>query len=89
MIKAIVVDSFKNINGSWDPEYTNDNINRLADLKFLLRKKFISTSFYGKLESSTQNWYFSELLENQGNLTWDLNDKSLYIDPNSRFSFDL
>lgn len=88
-IKSIKIISFKNINSSWDPEYPNDNINRLADLKFSLRKNFIITSFDGALSSSTQNWYISELLENQGNLTWDLNNKNLYIDPNSNFTFSL
>ncbi|HEY6142315.1 MAG TPA: hypothetical protein VIV55_02650, partial [Flavobacterium sp.] len=89
-IKSIKVISFKNINGSWDTEYTNNNINRLADLKFFLRKNFIFTSFGEKLESYLKDWYFTEeLFENQSNLTWDLNNKGLYINPNQNFIFDL
>ncbi|HEY6143234.1 MAG TPA: hypothetical protein VIV55_07350 [Flavobacterium sp.] len=89
-IKSIKVISFKNINGIWDTEYTNDNINRLADLKFLLRKNFITTSIDEPLKSSLYDWYFTEeLFENQSNLTWNLNNKGIYIDPNQNFIFNL
>lgn len=97
-IKSIKLLSFKNINGSWDKEYPSDNINRLADLAFALEKRYIMSSF-NEIEYSFEYWrynetlenqgIFSETLENQGNLTWDLNNKNLYIDPYSDFIFHL
>jgi len=85
-IKSIKIISFNNINGTWDTEYTD--INRLADLKFGLQKDHISTT-YDLLKYSRKLWYISDILENQGNLYWDLNNKELYLDPNFKFTFGL
>ena len=87
-IKSVKVISFKNINGSWDTEYANDNINRLADVIFSLEKNHISSSF-DAINYNTYLWYRSSIKENQGDLTWDLSAENLYIDPNLLFKFGL
>lgn len=87
-INRITINSFKDIDGSWDPEYESDNINRLADLKFAFRKNYITTTF-DEMEYASKVWYISEVLMNQGNLTWDLNSLELYIDPNLNLRFGL
>lgn len=88
-IKNLKIISFKNINGIWDSEYSNSDINRLADLQFSLRKTYIKTSFNNKISFSQKVWYLSDILINQGNLTWDLNNRDLNIDPNLKIAFAL
>lgn len=85
-IKRVNVISFSNINGSWDPELSGDD--ELADLKFAFTKNVITGSF-DSMEYSVKTWYISEVLINQGGLTWDLNNEELYIDPNLIFAFGL
>lgn len=88
-IKNIKIISFKNINETWDSEYSNNDINRLADLKFTLNKTHIGVSLFNEILYENSIWYISEVLENQGNLNWDLNDKSLNINPNFKMKFSL
>lgn len=87
-ITAIKLISFKNINGSWDTEYSDTDINRLADLIFGLQKDYIQTSFDG-IKYSRKTWFISDVLLNQGNLNWNLTDQGLYINPNFKFTFGL
>ena len=85
-INRVNIISFSNINGIWDPELSGDD--ELADLKFAFTKNVITSSF-DSMEYSIKTWYLSEVLMNQGNLTWDLNNEELYIDPNLTFAFGL
>lgn len=87
-INAIKLISFKNMNGSWDTEYSNTDINRLADLKFGLQKDYIQTSF-DEIKYSRKTWFISDVLQNQGNLNWNLANQGLYINPNLKFTFGL
>ncbi len=77
-ITGVQVLSFFNINGTWDPEFPEDDINRLADVFFSLRKPTVGR-FNGNLVFA--DWFLSEVKENQGDLTWDLSDEELYINP--------
>lgn len=77
-IAKIEVVSFSNIGNTWDPEFTNTDINRLADVVFLLRKAKADIT---ENSLNFQDWFRSEIKENQGNLTWDLSTESLYADP--------
>lgn len=87
-INRITINSFKNMGQSWDPEYAADDVNRLADLVFGLRKNYIITSF-DEREYASKTWYISEVLMNEGNLTWDLSAANLHIDPNLILWFGL
>lgn len=88
-IKSLKVISFKNINETWDSEYSSNDINRLADLAFLLEKTHIGISLSNEILYNSSIWYISEVLENQGNLNWDLNSKNLNINPNFKMKFSL
>lgn len=77
-ITGVQVLSFFNINGTWDPEFPEDDINRLADVFFSLRKPTVGR-FNGDLVFT--NWFLSEVKENQGDLTWELSAEDLYINP--------
>lgn len=86
-ITGIKVNSFYNFDGSWDPEYPDDNEERLADVVFVLEKlkhnNFVSDRhFMGR-------WYTSEVRENQKNLTWDLSEEELYVDSKHLISIGL
>lgn len=88
-IKSLKIISFKNINETWDSEYSNTDINRLADLKFTLEKTYIKTSLFNEIKYGRTLWHQSETLINQGNLNWDLNNENLNINPNFVMTFGL
>ncbi|MFL0150993.1 hypothetical protein V2632_06880 [Tenacibaculum maritimum] len=88
-IKSLRIISFKNINETWDPEYSNTDINRLADLKFTLEKIYIKTSLFNEIKYGRTLWHQSEILINQDNLNWDLNNEHLNINPNFVMTFSL
>jgi hypothetical protein len=88
-IKSLKIVSFKNINKTWDSEYSNNDINRLADLKFTLEKTYIKTSLFNEVAYERGTWHTSEILINQGNLNWDLNNENLNINPNFIMTFSL
>lgn len=88
-IKSLKMISFRKINEVYDPEYSNTDINRLADLQFEFDKKIIGASFNKEIRYWHKLWHQSEVLENQGSLTWDLSKHDLYIDPNLDVTFDL
>lgn len=85
-ITSVQIISFHNMNQTWDPEFSDSDPNRLADLKFAFLKPKIRT-FEDNFNFGT--WYLSSVLENQGNLTWDLSSENLFIDPNLRLGFGL
>lgn len=80
--------SFFNIDQTWDDEFPDTDINRLADVNFAFEKQYIKTSF-DEIEYASKVWYISDVIMNQGNLTWDLTNEELYIDPNLDFYFSL
>lgn len=87
-ITGLQVKSFYNINNTWDPEYAETDINRLADVLFVLIKQQQSNPFNNEF-SVNGSWCRSTIKENQGNLTWDLTASNLYINPNSSLQFGL
>lgn len=84
-INAIEIVSFSGINNTWDDEFAETDINRLADVFFLLRKTkaFFSDGAY----NFNRDWFRSEVLENQGDLTWDLSDEALFVGPGFPVNF--
>jgi hypothetical protein len=90
-ITGLQVLSFYGINTSFDPEYTNSNPESLADLKFGFSKYMIGFPFQipNVNQYSWKNWYSSSVILNQGNMTWDLHNSNLYINPNSTVRFGL
>ena len=87
-IKVVRLTSFKNINESWDPEFPDTDENRLADLKFVFRKKAVGISFDG-YENYFAPGHLSDVLENQGNLEWNLSDEPMYLKPDRELFFSL
>jgi hypothetical protein len=85
-ITGVQVLSFFNIDGTWDLEFPEDDINRLADVFFNLRKPTVEI-FNGNL--LFVNWFKSDMKENQGDLTWDLSTEDLYINPQRSLLFGL
>lgn len=77
-ITAVKVVSFSNIDNSWDPEFPSTDINRLADVGFLLRKPKV-----GITENifNFQDWFRSPIKENQGDLIWDVSSNDLFLNP--------
>lgn len=86
-IKGVKVNSFYNINQTWDPEFSATDPNRLADIYVAFGKdqliNFKTNTF------SYQKWYYSAVKENQGDLTWDFTNESLYFRQNSIIQFSL
>ncbi len=86
-INGVQVISFYGINTTYDPEFPATNPNHLADLRFGLSKN--------KLGNPLDNiyspvfWYLSNIIENQGNMTWDCSNASLYLNPNASLKFGL
>ncbi|MBR9845303.1 MAG: hypothetical protein GYB35_03935 [Algicola sp.] len=78
-INQLQINSFSDINNTWDPEFVDSDPNRLADVFFGIVKGKINP-FEGGL--NFQNWHTSIVKENQGDLTWDLSTENLYLDPN-------
>jgi hypothetical protein len=78
-INSVKVVSFYNINQTWDNEYADTDVNRLADVFFILLKPEVNLTTG---DFSSKNWYQSTVKQNQGDLTWDLTSENLYIDPN-------
>lgn len=78
-ITGMQVVSFNNINGTWDPEYPTTNPNHLADVFFGLNKAKLNSSFEDGYAFRT--WYTSSVKENQGDLTWNVTNNGLYVNP--------
>ena len=85
-ITTVQVFSFSNIDGTWDDEFSNTDVNRLADIFFNLGKPKTSTTTGGL---GFQNWFTSVVKENQGNLTWDVSSEDLYINPQLSLQYSM
>ncbi|UPS92623.1 hypothetical protein [Bizionia sp. M204] len=86
-ITSIEVVSFSNIHNTWDPEFLNTDVNRLADVFLLLRKPKVNI-----IDSSSfplRDWFRSETKENQGDLIWDVSSHNLYINPNFSLRYSM
>ncbi|WP_291135325.1 hypothetical protein [Flavobacterium sp. UBA7663] len=86
-INGVQIISFYGINTTYDPEFPTTSPNHLADLRFGLSKN--------KLGNPLDNiyspvfWYLSNIIENQGNMTWDCSNAELFINQNASLKFGL
>lgn len=85
-LKGLLVNSFHNMNQTWDPEFSESDVNRLADVFFVFLKPQIGV-FSG--EKSQQLWFKSSIKQNQGDLNWDLLGEDLYVNPSTVLKFSL
>ncbi len=86
-INGVQVISFYGINTTYDPEFPVTNPNHLADLRFGLSKNKLGNPLDNIY--SPVYWYLSNIIENQGNMTWDCSNADLYINPNASLKFGL
>ncbi|QTD36389.1 hypothetical protein JL193_09470 [Polaribacter batillariae] len=85
-IKEVLVNNFYDKDNTWDTEFSNIDVNRLADVFFSLSKPHVDL-FTGQRYKAL--WYKSAVKENQGDLTWNFSQENLYIDPNALIHFGL
>lgn len=85
-IKEVLLNNFYNKDNTWDDEFSNNDVNRLADVNFSLSKSYIRL-FSGQKERRI--WYRSIIKENQGDLLWNLSQENLYVNPNDIIYFGL
>lgn len=78
-ITGINVNNFFGKGESWDPEFSEDDPQRLADLILALEK--IHQTDFTKKEYSKGTWYISEVHENESSLSWDLSEEQLFLNP--------
>ena len=82
----MLVNDFYDKGTTWDPEFSNTDPNRLADVSFSLSKPHIDL-FSGQRFKAL--WYKSTVKENQGDLNWNLSQENLYVNPNALIHFGL
>lgn len=85
-IVGLEVVTFHRIDQTWDPEFSIDDPNRLADVGFEMYKPKISIS---DGDSFPAFWHNSIVKENQEDLKWDFSNNDLYIGSNVEFQFHL
>ncbi len=85
-IKEVLINNFYDKDNTWDTEFSNTDINRLADVFFSFSKPHINL-FTGQRFKTL--WYSSAVKENQGDLIWNLSQENLYVNPNALIHFGL
>ncbi len=80
-LQELQLNSFFNINETWDDEFDNTDPERLADVFFVLLKPRLNP-FEGTRSIGTPVWYESSVETNQGDLHWNLQTNNLFVDPN-------
>lgn len=80
-LKSLKLNSFFDMGKTWDAEYSDTNINRLADVFFVFLKPPLNvfTGTRSGIPTSSWLWYKSEIKMNESNLIWDLQNEDLYI----------
>jgi len=86
-ITGFRINTFYNMNGSWDDEYADDDPNRLADIIFAFRKLF--NTRFSETKQDMRHWYLSPVYPNQQQLEWDLSQEELYISDRSMIEFGI
>ena len=76
-ITGFKINSFHNMNGTWDPEYADTDINRLADIQFGFRK--LRHHHITHLSPSMSTWFLSPVYPNEQQLEFDLSQNGLFI----------
>ncbi|MGB0199059.1 MAG: hypothetical protein ACPF80_03375 [Flavobacteriaceae bacterium] len=85
-VNQVLINNFYDKDNTWDSEYTSTDPNRLADVFFSFSKPHIDLFTGQKFKAL---WYTSVVKENQGDLTWNLSQENLYINPNALIHFGL
>ncbi len=80
-LKELQLNSFYNINETWDAEYGTTNPERLADVFYVLLKPRLNP-FNGSRTIGTPVWYKSIIRANQDDLFWSMQAENLYFNPN-------
>ena len=80
-LQELQLNSFFDINETWDDEFGSIDPNRLADVFFILLKPRLNP-FEGTRTTGTPVWYESSVETNQGDLHWNLQTNNLFVDPN-------
>ena len=86
-ITGLKVLNFYNMNETWDPEYSANDPNRLADVGFAFTKTRLDN--YYSQSGFYRKWYSSEIKQNQIDLTWNISSADLYFYLNSPLKFYL
>jgi len=76
-VMGFQINSFYNINGTWDAEFAENDPNRMADIIFSFQK--LITTHFSDSKQDLRNWYLSPVYPNQQQLEWDLSKEELYI----------
>lgn len=76
-IVGFKINSFHNMNGRWDDEFSDTDPNRLADIQFALRKLFLN--HFTIPVPNMNSWYLSPVYPNMQQLEWNLSQEGLYI----------
>lgn len=84
---GLKVNSFYNMNGSWDEEFSETDDNRLADIRFALRK--LRQGHFSNPNPALASWYLSPVYPNTQVLEWDLTQEGLYILETSRLELGI
>lgn len=86
-IVGFKINSFHNMNGSWDEEYSETDANRLADVRFAFRK--LRLGHISNPGPTLASWYLSPVYPNMQQLEWDLSQEGLYISEPSRLELSI
>lgn len=86
-ITGFKINSFHNMNGSWDQEYADTDPNRLADIIFAFRK--LRQGHMANEYLAMAPWFISPVYPNMQQLEFDLSQKGLYISENSRLELGI
>ncbi len=79
-IQSLQLNSFFNMGETWDDEFGGADLNRLADVFFVILKANLNA--FDGTRSSGGVWYRSEIRSNEENLNWNLQNEELFINLN-------
>lgn len=81
------INSFYNMNSTWDQEFSETDPNRLADIIFGFRK--LRQGHISNLVPGLSSWYLSPVYPNIQQLEFDLSQEGLYISETGRLELAL
>lgn len=87
-IKKISLTKYQGMGETLDPEFSSDDPNRLADLAFLIEKRFSGINIDENNLSNIGD-FFSETLSNEGEMSWDLTGNEIILGDKMSFFFSL
>jgi len=86
-ITGMKINSFYNIHQTYDPEFSDDDPNRLADIIFAFHKTY-SRDFSSE-ETNKSMWFLSEVYPNEQKLEFDLTNENLFLPPYASFELGI